>query len=65
MRIIIDRDRCEGHGQCVAAAPDLFDLDDEGIAILQTSEPIAGDLSNQATAAVEVCPVVALTLGAD
>jgi ferredoxin len=65
MRIMIDRDRCEGHGQCVAAAPDLFDLDDEGIAILQTSEPIAGDLAEQATAAAEVCPVVALSLAAD
>lgn len=30
MRIIADYDRCEGHGLCVAQAPEVFDLDDEG-----------------------------------
>lgn len=64
MKILIDRDRCEGHGQCVAAAPDVFDLDDDGIAILRTSETVTGDLATQATAAAEVCPVAALALDA-
>ncbi|MGN7778758.1 ferredoxin [Mycolicibacterium sp. 22603] len=64
MKVLIDRDRCEGHGQCLAAAPDVFDLDDEGIAILQVSEPIADELSGQVTAAAEVCPVAALALTA-
>jgi ferredoxin len=59
MKILIDRDRCEGHGQCVAAAPAVFDLDDDGIAILRTSEPIAEGLLRRAA---EVCPVAALTV---
>ncbi|MHA7665630.1 ferredoxin [Mycolicibacterium sp. HS_4_1] len=59
MKIRIDRDRCEGHGQCVAAAPTVFDLDDDGIAILRTSEPITDDLPIKAA---EVCPVAALTI---
>ncbi len=59
MKILIDRDRCEGHGQCVAVAPDVFDLDDEGIAILRSSEPIAEDVLQKAA---EVCPVAALTV---
>jgi ferredoxin len=31
-RIVIelDRSRCDGFGSCVNAAPDIFDLDDEG-----------------------------------
>jgi ferredoxin len=28
MRITVDRNACEGHGQCAAVAPDLFQLDD-------------------------------------
>jgi ferredoxin len=28
MRITVDRNACEGHGQCAAVAPDLFHLDD-------------------------------------
>jgi ferredoxin len=28
MRITVNRNACEGHGQCAAVAPDLFDLDD-------------------------------------
>jgi ferredoxin len=29
----VDRDQCCGSGRCWSAAPDLFDLDDEGIVI--------------------------------
>ena len=65
MKIAIDRDRCEGHGQCLAAAPDVFDLDDDGIAVLRTSEPITDDLAEQAAAAAAVCPVAALTVDED
>ena len=62
MTVHIDRDRCEGHGQCLAAVPDLIDLDDDGIAILRTSGPLSGDLAGQGAAAAEVCPVAAITL---
>ncbi|GAS93853.1 3Fe-4S ferredoxin [Mycolicibacterium canariasense] len=65
MKIQINRDRCEGHGQCIAVAPDIFDLDDEGIAILLTSESVSEGLAGQAAAAAEVCPVAALMLDAD
>ena len=30
MRIVLDRPRCEGHGLCEEAAPELMHLDDEG-----------------------------------
>jgi ferredoxin len=30
MRITVDRNACEGHGQCAAFAPDLIHLDDGG-----------------------------------
>ncbi len=30
MRIVVDHHRCTGNGVCVAEAPDLFDINDEG-----------------------------------
>ncbi|MET8430482.1 ferredoxin [Nocardia sp. NPDC004860] len=34
MVIIADYDRCEGHGECVIAAPEVFDLNDDGDAVI-------------------------------
>ena len=33
MKIRINPDKCTGHGQCAANAPDVFELDDFGYAI--------------------------------
>jgi len=30
MRVEVDLDRCEAHGECVMAAPAVFDLDVSG-----------------------------------
>jgi ferredoxin len=29
MRVVVDRDRCEGNAICVKIAPELFTLDDD------------------------------------
>ncbi len=34
LRIIIDRRKCTGEALCVGIAPEVFDLDEEGIAIV-------------------------------
>ncbi|HVB07111.1 MAG TPA: ferredoxin [Acidimicrobiales bacterium] len=34
MHVIINLELCEGHGQCVDAAPDVFELRDDGLAYL-------------------------------
>lgn len=60
-RIILDRQRCEGHGMCEDAAPEVFSLDDEGeLHVLISEVPPA--LERDAQAAVRVCPVAALSL---
>ncbi|MCD2191509.1 ferredoxin [Actinomycetospora soli] len=28
MKIVVDYELCEGHGECVVAAPEVFDLDE-------------------------------------
>jgi ferredoxin len=39
MRITVDIERCVGAAQCVLAAPDVFDQDDDGLVVLLTSDP--------------------------
>ncbi|MFD5122219.1 ferredoxin [Streptomyces sp. NPDC058385] len=59
MRIVLDRARCEGHGLCEEAAPQLMHLDDDGELTLDREE-IEGADAALAHAAARVCPVAAL-----
>ena len=61
MKIILDRPRCEGHGLCEEAAPDLMHLDDDGELVLDVEAVDDANLE-AAKAAVRVCPVAALRL---
>jgi len=60
MKIVVDWDLCEGHGQCEFAAPDVFQIGDDGN--LQLNEtPDESERSN-VEQAVRRCPTRALTL---
>ncbi|MCX6497336.1 MAG: ferredoxin [Arthrobacter sp.] len=61
MKIVLDRPRCEGHGLCEEAAPQLMHLDDDGELVLDI-ETVDDVLLEPAKAAVRVCPVAALRL---
>ena len=61
MKIVLDRPRCEGHGLCEEAAPQLMHLDDDGDLVLEREEIGDADAA-LATAAVRVCPVAALRI---
>ncbi len=60
MRVEVDLDRCEAHGECVMAAPAVFDLDDED----QLHYDAGPDetLRPQVERAVRGCPVQAIRL---
>lgn len=61
MRIVADRDTCEGLGMCEAMAPDFFEVGDDGIVQVHDEQP--GDEHRQdVAAAVDACPVLALRL---
>jgi ferredoxin len=63
MKITLDRPRCEGHGLCEEAAPELMHLDDDGELVLDATEvPEGSPQAAAASAAVRVCPVAALKL---
>lgn len=60
-RIVVDRDVCQGHGQCALIAPDLFSLDDNGELVL-ASEVVDDSRRPDVEDAADVCPTQALTI---
>jgi ferredoxin len=61
VRVVIDTGRCLGNALCVAAAPEVFDVDDEGTAFLLQDEPTA-ELADRVELAVRRCPTGALSI---
>ncbi len=59
LTIRIDRDLCVGFGDCIDVAPDVFELDDEGIAAFRTGNPAID--REVLLDACSSCPVDALT----
>jgi ferredoxin len=55
VRIVLDAQRCTGHGRCYSLAPELFDSDDEGHSVVLAAEVPAG-LEAQAQLAADNCP---------
>ena len=62
MKVRVDRDRCTGVANCVAFAPTVFDLDDDGKAVILDAESI-----DDATllAAAKTCPEKAIIVEDD
>lgn len=63
MKVITDRLRCVGAGQCSLVLPEVFDSDDEGLVIV-TGEATEADAAGLRHA-VRICPVGALSLRPD
>ncbi|MGO9153800.1 ferredoxin [Mycobacterium sp.] len=59
-RVIVNGDRCTGHGRCYTLAPDIFDADEVGHSIVRVSE-VSGELEQQAVTGEQNCPEQAIT----
>jgi ferredoxin len=59
--IVVDQNRCTGHGRCYALHPELFTDDDEGRPIILI-EQVEGASEAQALEAVAACPEDAISL---
>lgn len=57
IRVEVDRDLCIGSGDCVATEPDVFELDDEGKAVVIDPDAAATD---DVVEAARNCPVTAI-----
>lgn len=63
MKVLVDFQRCEGHGLCEKVAPDLFELDESANLIAKyDGRDIPPELQAAAEEAVRLCPVAALKL---
>jgi ferredoxin len=65
MRVNLDTEKCQGHNRCYALAPELFDVDDFGTAVLLIEGDIPAELQEKARLAAANCPEYAITLAED
>lgn len=61
MTVTVDQDLCIAAGRCVAVAPEVFDVDEDGFVVLLQESP-GSELLNSAHTAAIVCPARAIQL---
>ncbi|MEH0548438.1 ferredoxin [Streptomyces sp. B21-105] len=60
MKVVVDMNKCQDHGQCVFAAPDVFSLDDDGrLAYVSDADEA---LRDEVEEAADVCPLQAIRI---
>ena len=62
MRIVYDRDKCQGHGRCYALSPELFESDDEGYSVLLVTGEVPEAQHDAARLAADNCPEFAISI---
>jgi ferredoxin len=58
MKVHVDMNLCQSHGECVFAAPDVFELGDDDVLVWQENVP--EDRREAVMAAVNACPMMAI-----
>ncbi|MFE4514957.1 ferredoxin [Kitasatospora sp. NPDC056783] len=60
MQVVVDMNKCQDHGQCVFAAPDVFRFDDDGhlAYVADPDEALRADVEE----AADVCPLQAIRI---
>jgi len=59
--VILDNEKCQGHGRCYVLAPEVFAPDEEGYGTVLQAD-VSGELLEQATRAAQGCPEGAITI---
>ncbi|MDA8197781.1 MAG: ferredoxin [Actinomycetota bacterium] len=69
MKLVVDLNKCADHGQCVFAAPDVFELDDRGelsfrrlAKDIYVSGELDESLRNSIEEAADICPSQAIEI---
>lgn len=59
--VVVDLDLCQGYGNCVSAAPEVFDLGDDGRALLLKKVVETPEDERAVKAAIPLCPMAAIS----
>jgi ferredoxin len=62
VRVHLDAGTCQGHNRCRSLAPDVFDVDDLGQAVLRIEDEIPAGLETRARLAASNCPEFAISI---
>ncbi|MFE3169435.1 ferredoxin [Streptomyces sp. NPDC059224] len=60
LRVTVDMNLCESHGQCVFAAPQVFAFDDDDILVYEPNPDVSQ--YKKVVAAAAACPVRAIRI---
>jgi ferredoxin len=60
MKVHVDMNLCQSHGECVFAAPDVFDLGDDDVLVWK--EDVDESQRAEVEQAVQVCPMAAIRI---
>lgn len=60
IKVTVDLKRCQSHGECVHAAPGVFELGDDDL--LRWEEEVDESRRAELREAVDVCPLAAIAL---
>jgi ferredoxin len=61
VKVIVDMGLCDLHGLCVEAAPEVFEISDDGALVVLNETP-AEDLRAKVEKAVRECPTGAIAI---
>ncbi|HMN45877.1 MAG TPA: ferredoxin [Povalibacter sp.] len=64
MKVRVDPQICAGFGVCLGLSPEVFELHEDGYAIVRVSE-VPKELEDAVRTAVRQCPSGAISLGGD
>ena len=62
MRVEVNSELCQGHNRCYALAPEVFDVDDYGNAVVIGDGVVEPPFEEKARLAVANCPEYAITV---
>ena len=64
-KVRVDPERCQGHNRCYALAPELFDVDEYGLASARNDGEVPAELEDKARLAEANCPEFAIHVEED
>ncbi len=62
MKVRVDTDLCAGFGVCVGLCPEVFEIHDDGYAVVLVSE-VPPEFEEAVDMAVSRCPAHAISIG--